>query len=129
VGLKQQMEEYTWTSLITCILSHEVLMYAKDHHLYPHSFPTRRSSDLAFSLSRRAPGVRGLGGRERDARARREDLEWRPARHSDRDRKSTRLNSSHLKTSYAVFCLKKQRSAARILGTICNDISRRRTRP
>src|SRR5690606_40977159 len=25
------------------------------------------------------------------------------------DRKSTRLNSSHVKTSYAVFCLKKKR--------------------
>src|SRR5690606_41268244 len=28
-----------------------------------------------------------------------------------RDRKSTRLNSSHVKTSYAVFCLKKKRRA------------------
>src|SRR2546426_3773774 len=28
----------------------------------------------------------------------------------DRDRKSTRLNSSHLVISYAVFCLKKKRS-------------------
>src|SRR5690349_22924086 len=27
-----------------------------------------------------------------------------------RDRKSTRLNSSHVETSYAVFCLKKKRS-------------------
>src|SRR5690606_40174413 len=27
-----------------------------------------------------------------------------------RDRKSTRLNSSHVKTSYAVFCLKKKTS-------------------
>src|SRR5256885_3952915 len=27
--------------------------------------------------------------------------------HQDRDRKSTRLNSSHLVISYAVFCLKK----------------------
>src|SRR5690606_40751509 len=26
----------------------------------------------------------------------------------ERDRKSTRLNSSHVKTSYAVFCLKKK---------------------
>src|SRR5437899_9343229 len=29
------------------------------------------------------------------------------ARHHNRDRKSTRLNSSHLGISYAVFCLKK----------------------
>src|SRR2546421_8151198 len=28
--------------------------------------------------------------------------------HSDRDRKSTRLNSSHDQISYAVFCLKKK---------------------
>src|SRR5690606_40871038 len=27
------------------------------------------------------------------------------------DRKSTRLNSSHVKTSYAVFCLKKKRTS------------------
>src|SRR5690606_39773572 len=30
-------------------------------------------------------------------------------RRCDRDRKSTRLNSSHVKISYAVFCLKKKR--------------------
>src|ERR1022692_1940795 len=31
----------------------------------------------------------------------------------DLDRKSTRLNSSHLVTSYAVFCLKKKNSTRR----------------
>src|SRR5437868_8831916 len=30
---------------------------------------------------------------------------------SDRDRKSTRLNSSHVSISYAVFCLKKKNPA------------------
>src|SRR5437773_3958580 len=30
------------------------------------------------------------------------------ATYSDRDRKSTRLNSSHITISYAVFCLKKK---------------------
>src|SRR5256885_4623254 len=30
---------------------------------------------------------------------------------ADRDRKSTRLNSSHLVISYAVFCLKKKKKA------------------
>src|SRR5690606_39453879 len=29
------------------------------------------------------------------------------------DRKSTRLNSSHVKISYAVFCLKKKKSSTR----------------
>src|ERR1039458_10477715 len=33
----------------------------------------------------------------------------RPARRPRRDRKSTRLNSSHLGISYAVFCLKKNK--------------------
>src|SRR3989442_4318748 len=31
------------------------------------------------------------------------------ARHARRDRKSTRLNSSHVRISYAVFCLKKKK--------------------
>src|SRR3989442_10823193 len=31
---------------------------------------------------------------------------------SGRDRKSTRLNSSHVRISYAVFCLKKKRTAS-----------------
>src|SRR5215475_1020853 len=34
------------------------------------------------------------------------------ARHGTVDRKSTRLNSSHVKISYAVFCLKKKKNEA-----------------
>src|SRR2546427_12720118 len=34
---------------------------------------------------------------------------WNETRHGDRDRKSTRLNSSHSQISYAVFCLKKKK--------------------
>src|SRR2546426_7763159 len=33
-----------------------------------------------------------------------------PAAHAQGDRKSTRLNSSHLVISYAVFCLKKKKT-------------------
>src|SRR6266436_9028405 len=33
----------------------------------------------------------------------------RPGEHNSRDRKSTRLNSSHGYISYAVFCLKKKK--------------------
>src|SRR6202045_3087697 len=36
-----------------------------------------------------------------------EHLDWPP---HQQDRKSTRLNSSHVAISYAVFCLKKKRS-------------------
>src|SRR6266508_5102955 len=35
-------------------------------------------------------------------------LLWRRRRGAHRDRKSTRLNSSHVAISYAVFCLKKK---------------------
>src|SRR5436309_11288708 len=35
-----------------------------------------------------------------------------------RDRKSTRLNSSHVKISYAVFCLKKKTSTDFCLNTL-----------
>src|SRR2546429_3608218 len=41
-----------------------------------------------------------------------------------RDRKSTRLNSSHGYISYAVFCLKKKKkkkSQKRLAGTNCNS--------
>src|SRR5688572_19073216 len=45
---------------------------------------------------RRAAGCRGVGRRTGGTRA------------DERDRKSTRLNSSHSQISYAVFCLKKK---------------------
>src|SRR5256885_2622400 len=45
--------------------------------------------------------------RFRDAADRRND----DASHHRQDRKSTRLNSSHLVISYAVFCLKKKNSS------------------
>src|SRR3989442_2113333 len=38
------------------------------------------------------------------------------------DRKSTRLNSSHVRISYAVFCLKKKKTKSR---TVCIVITRR----
>src|SRR5256885_3438037 len=42
-------------------------------------------------------------------RLRRRSCHWP---HEDGDRKSTRLNSSHLVISYAVFCLKKKTASA-----------------
>src|SRR5690606_41383066 len=57
------------------------------------------------------PGTGGRGGRPRcSLRPRRfVALSAAPGSHRDAeelDRKSTRLNSSHVKSSYAVFCLK-----------------------
>src|SRR5437667_404264 len=37
---------------------------------------------------------------------------WRCCRSRREDRKSTRLNSSHITISYAVFCLKKKKAAS-----------------
>src|SRR5688500_20347271 len=76
-----------------------------------HSFPTRRSSDLAQRL--RKPGRDGLlavpavdvPGPSRPADR---ILDVLRLRGQGLDRKSTRLNSSHLVISYAVFCLKKK---------------------
>src|SRR5438270_644019 len=51
---------------------------------------------------------RSLGPESR-ARDEVHPLGKRPA-HAHRDRKSTRLNSSHSQISYAVFCLKKKKS-------------------
>src|SRR5438874_9938591 len=48
----------------------------------------------------------GPAGRDADRESHGEDLH--PAR--PEDRKSTRLNSSHVEISYAVFCLKKKKA-------------------
>src|SRR5256885_12199997 len=40
------------------------------------------------------------------------------------DRKSTRLNSSHLVISYAVFCLKKKKSSEHTVATIPTNVGR-----
>src|SRR5205814_8700112 len=79
--------------------------YGSGHVRVLHSFPTRRSSDL----------VRYFGTPDQDAAL---DIEAKHVVHlpaatlinptGDLDRKSTRLNSSHLGISYAVFCLKKK---------------------
>src|SRR5207245_5860466 len=86
------------------------------HHRSPHSFPTRRSSDLCPSdRVGAAGGVRRVRIPLHSRRVRRDHPPDRrdraPARRGpdlDRDRKSTRLNSSHGSISYAVFCLKKK---------------------
>src|SRR5256885_9472202 len=41
---------------------------------------------------------------------------------SDKDRKSTRLNSSHLVISYAVFCLKKKKTNMYELHRACQRV-------
>src|SRR3712207_8533709 len=58
----------------------------------------------------RARGRRGgAGNARRPVRARRLPDGERDLDEHERDRKSTRLNSSHANISYAVFCLKKKK--------------------
>src|SRR5205085_4327137 len=98
------------------------------HLTHLHSFPTRRSSDLARAnrqflerVPRRThPRLKVVAVPVAQG-ARRVDDGPRQARNGiDRggvelthlavlDRKSTRLNSSHSQISYAVFCLKKKK--------------------
>src|SRR5207244_12604407 len=103
-----------------------VLFYCAGLLLCLPAFPTRRSSDLGAASCARAEGLGGrgvgrsawrrrvLGRRGLAASARRggRTTDGRPPlaarRRRARDRKSTRLNSSHQINSYAVFCLKKK---------------------
>src|SRR5262245_64352599 len=59
------------------------------------------------TLFRSRAGRGGIGGGRR--RRPPADGAPRPRKRPGRDRKSTRLNSSHLGISYAVFCLKKKK--------------------
>src|SRR5690606_40272850 len=98
------------------------------HHSTPHSCPTRRSSDLAIRDRLSPRDVFETMKREHDNEDQLKGYirkffrlwatnQWKrerfaPSFHLDdmniEDRKSTRLNSSHVKNSYAVFCLKKK---------------------
>src|SRR5688572_32379601 len=76
--------------------------------LFPYTTLFRSQSPIIFHL-RLEPGTtkisRAIGRRGRDVRRAFERL----GENRSRDRKSTRLNSSHSQISYAVFCLKKKK--------------------
>src|SRR5699024_11537394 len=99
-------------------------LHSPSHSTHPHSFPTRRSSDL-HRVSHVGPHDRSLVSKaemfflmnENPANATSNQLSIRRLKshfqnqalsRSFVDRKSTRLNSSHVSISYAVFCLKKK---------------------
>src|SRR5690606_41311952 len=96
------------------------------YHRDPHSFPTRRSSDLLgrdlWSEQQFFKWFAKINTTEHLHVVLDADALWFLAEHPEvlkadsyatphPDRKSTRLNSSHVKISYAVFCLKKKRSS------------------
>src|SRR5437773_5691436 len=79
------------------------------------SFPTRRSSDL--DLAQRV--ALRVGQRRRHHEAAIADPHHRLVVDTP-DRKSTRLNSSHITISYAVFCLKKK-TGTHVTSKTIND--------
>src|SRR5690606_41941337 len=114
------------SALAVCTLVLAVLCVVDAPHL--HSFPARRSSELrAWAPAEHMytedwpVGILGLGVIGSKIAAGLASMGYpvrgwsRRQRHFDGDRKSTRLNSSHVKISYAVFCLKKKKS----LSTLC----------
>src|SRR5690349_23585580 len=76
--------------------------------LFPYTTLFRSPGDRSAAAATAVePGDDVAGGHARVGRARRRTLPF-----GDRaagDRKSTRLNSSHVEISYAVFCLKKKK--------------------
>src|SRR5690349_23501499 len=88
-------------SVLICLSRFFLSCY--DDHRDLHSFPTRRSSDLAALCDRRPTDDGRAHPRNPLAQT------GRHLAHLRADRKSTRLNSSHVEISYAVFCLKKKK--------------------
>src|SRR5438477_7467702 len=104
--------------------SEEAAHAARTHHCDLHGSngnlarPGQRSNHVPCSSSRRrrgdAGGLRARAAHGRCASLADEAGEIRGAVSAttvsgSRDRKSTRLNSSHMSISYAVFCLKKKK--------------------
>src|SRR5256885_12109324 len=78
--------------------------------------PVDVSDDLGAALAQWTPAQAALlgGCRSGKAGARPGGVRCDEAADAMRDRKSTRLNSSHLVISYAVFCLKKKTTHRRL---------------
>src|SRR5437870_12695012 len=90
--------------------------YSHGHHRDLPSFPTRRSSDLAPPRAEHVAGEAFGVHPHQDVLAvlhvpvdQRHVQDRKNVLVRMQDRKSTRLNSSHVAISYAVFCLKKKK--------------------
>src|SRR5207302_6892834 len=108
-----------------CLTPRFSLLSCPDYHRNLHSFPTRRSSDLSTPEEARKavddyvkikPEFIKIWVDDREGTKKtltpplyRAIAEEAHKYNVPVDRKSTRLNSSHVKISYAVFCLKKKK--------------------
>src|SRR2546430_11851609 len=87
-----------------------------------------RSTLFPYTTLFRSLRGRHLGRQHRGVEgAVRDDRSARAARQASRDRKSTRLNSSHSQISYAVFCLKKKKKKSMTLLEDCHIYNTCRT--
>src|SRR3989442_6800198 len=75
--------------------------------LFPHLFEILEAGDAASGKCGQRPGAHRVDTNFVTAEIAREVSGHRFQRRLGEDRKSTRLNSSHVRISYAVFCLKK----------------------
>src|SRR5690606_39311563 len=98
-----------WSKLVLQSFLHDALPISRDRQ---RLLRAERCRGPGGALPR--PGG-GKGFRRRRGHALRRRLHprpgIRPAAHGGGDRKSTRLNSSHVKNSYAAFCLKEKRTS------------------
>src|SRR2546427_2411773 len=74
---------FPYTTLFRSLVGPDEHVVAEPRHVVEHELPRAHARVLPHFVGRRAPRLR--------------------------DRKSTRLNSSHSQISYAVFCLKKKK--------------------
>src|SRR5699024_12273208 len=89
-----------------------IFFYSSLAFLDIHSFPTRRSSDLYYKNPPRNSGGFFIGKMAEilmPAGRKMKKISKKVLTMHLQDRKSTRLNSSHVSISYAVFCLKKKK--------------------
>src|SRR2546426_6476162 len=78
--------------------------------LFPYTTLFRSRSSLSLRGARPAHVARDARIPSRQAPPRLREQRQQPSQRHRIDRKSTRLNSSHLVISYAVFCLKKKKN-------------------
>src|SRR5439155_24314394 len=109
--LLHQCTFYLFPTLSFPISSSIFFFQSSAAHRHLHSFPTRRSSDLTGPGRRHDAALSDAPAfRARSKPGRLSPAQPAGAGTDGRDRKSTRLNSSHVAISYAVFCLKKKKT-------------------
>src|SRR5690606_5070722 len=88
----------------------QLLVGVKKHNVYDHEFKYIKNETLELICSKDIEIPKNIEKNDKELIKWLEKQTWFSY---DKDRKSTRLNSSHVKISYAVFCLKKKKKNER----------------